>query len=413
MNIGTGAAARTITIGNATLATSVVVNGGTGAMSFGANATDHTTTLGSTNGVSATSLQAGTGAMTIVGGGIMDLDSAGALSINSSAGVINVGNDVVAQNINIGTGGVRTITIGDGTGATSVVIDNGTGAASFAANATDHTTTIGSVTGVSSTVLQSGTAGFTITGTINDYTAKQQTITGDRVTFTQSPIGQSALNTGVAPTGATGDVNLLSFQEGIIMEEYVIGAGQTIIMPRMDANGLLISGDLTASEGYEIGYDATRANSRNSFTIGTSPAFYLQVRYRVADASGCEPAFIGFRKTQAYQTVGNLASYTDFACFGLNNAVSTAKCIIETQLNTGGLVSTDTTDTFADGSTHTLRINVSSAGVVTFLRDGIAPSVTQAYTFDGGDVVHPMWRHEFNAGAPGAIDLISWEVGFQ
>lgn len=413
MNIGTGAAQRVITIGNATLATSVVVNGGTGAMSFGANATDHTTTIGSTNGVSASTLQAGTGALSVAGGGIIDVDAVGALSVNSSGGVINVGNDVVAQNINIGTGGVRTITIGDGTGATSVVVDSGTGAASFGANATDHTTTIGSTTGVSATVIQSGSGKIDLAGVVGELTADFIDVSGDKVTFTQSPILQSALNTGVAPTGATSDVNLMSIQTGMIMEEFVIGAGQTIIAPRMGAAGLLISGDLTATEGYEYSWGATRDNSKHSFTIGTSAAFYLQWRYTAADVSGCEPAFVGFRKTQAYQTVGALSSYTDYACFGLDNGVSTGKAIIQTQLNTGGVVSTDTTDAWADGGTHTLRINVSAAGVVTFLYDGAPPSVTQAFTFDNGDIVHPFWRHEFNAGAPGAINWVSMECGFQ
>jgi len=42
----------------------------------------------------------------------MDLDAGGILSINSSGGVINVGDDAVAQNINVGTGGARTIQVG-------------------------------------------------------------------------------------------------------------------------------------------------------------------------------------------------------------------------------------------------------------------------------------------------------------
>jgi hypothetical protein len=42
----------------------------------------------------------------------LDLDAAGALSINSSAAAINIGNDAVAQNLNLGTGGARTIAVG-------------------------------------------------------------------------------------------------------------------------------------------------------------------------------------------------------------------------------------------------------------------------------------------------------------
>ena len=54
----------------------------------------------------------GSGAVTTTGMTSIDLDGSGALSINSSAGVINIGNDAVNQNMNIGTGGTRTVTIG-------------------------------------------------------------------------------------------------------------------------------------------------------------------------------------------------------------------------------------------------------------------------------------------------------------
>lgn len=416
INIGTGGAARIITVGNATGATSVVLNVGTGNLDLGVTATAHTSRLGSTTGASATTVQCGTGAMTINGGGILDIDAVGQLQINSSGSTIDIGNDAIAQNMNIGTGAAaRTVTIGNATGATSVVVNSGTGAASFAANATDHTTTIGSTTGVSSTVLQAGTAGFTITGTINDMTAKFETITGSRITFGASPLAQSSLTTGAAPTGATGDLNLLSFQNGMIMEEFVLGAGQTIIAPRMDAAGLIVSGDLTTTEGYEYNFGATRANSPHSFTIGTSPAFFLEWTFEIDDVSSMEPCYIGFRRTQANQAVGLIANYTDFVAYGPNDGISPGDCAISTQLNTGGLVNTDTNDAWADTATHTLRINVSAAGVVTFLFDGAPPTVTQAFTFDNGDVVHPFWRHEYNAtvGAGDNVRWISMQVGLQ
>lgn len=263
-------------------------------------------------------------------------------------------------------------------------------------------------------VQDSGSADvFTVdsNGGLGTLTADFVDVSGSKITFTQSPIVQSALPTGAAPSGATGDVNILSFQNGIEMEEFAIGAGQTIIAPRMDANGLLVSGDLTTTEGYEYNFGAARANSKHSFTIGTSAAFYLQWRFRVADVSGLEPCYLGFRKTQANDSA--IVTYTDFVAYGPNDGISPGDCAISTQLNTGGLTNTDTNDAFADGSTHTLRINVSAAGVVTFLFDGAPPTVTQAFTFDNGDVVHPFFRHTFNAVAPGTIDWISMECGAQ
>lgn len=339
------------------------------------------------------------------------LDSVGVLELNSSGAAISVGNDAANFAVNIGTAGTRTVTVGSATAGSSTIIQSGTGAASFGANATDHTTTIGSTNGVSATVIQSGTGRITVTGTVKEIDADFLTRTGVSVTFQSSPIAQSLADTGAAPTGATGNINLLHFQEGFILEEFVKGAGQTIIAPRMTAAGLLISGDLTATEGYEINAGAVRTNSPLSFTIGTSPAFFAEMSFTPADVSGLEPAYFGFRKTQANDAT--YTNYTDFVGFGIDNLVSTGKVIIQTQLNTGGLTSTDTTNAWIDNATHTLRVLVSAAGVVTFTVDGVAPAVTQAFTFDNGDVVHFWWTHIFGAGAPGTINWNTLKVGFQ
>jgi hypothetical protein len=90
LNIGTGANAKTITMGNGTGATSVVINCGTGALNIGTNAIARTITIGNQTGASALTLDSGTGA------------------------------------INIGTAIAKTITIGNTTGATGVVINAGT-----------------------------------------------------------------------------------------------------------------------------------------------------------------------------------------------------------------------------------------------------------------------------------------------
>jgi hypothetical protein len=55
------------------------------------------------------------------------------MSLNSSAGAINIGNDAVAQAINVGTGAAaRTITVGNVSGATAVNVNSGTGGATIA-----------------------------------------------------------------------------------------------------------------------------------------------------------------------------------------------------------------------------------------------------------------------------------------
>ena len=54
----------------------------------------------------------GTGATSISGATTLDLDCSSDLQINSSGGTINIGNDDINQDINIGTIGTGTITIG-------------------------------------------------------------------------------------------------------------------------------------------------------------------------------------------------------------------------------------------------------------------------------------------------------------
>lgn len=116
INIGTDAAAKTITIGNATGASSVVVNVGTGAASFGANATAHTTTVGSTTGASDTVVQAGTGGLTV-----SCLNSA--MNITTGTGDLNVGADAT----------VHDVVVGSVTGASDTNIRAGTGGLSLTA----------------------------------------------------------------------------------------------------------------------------------------------------------------------------------------------------------------------------------------------------------------------------------------
>lgn len=127
INIGTGAAARTITVGNNV-------------------------------GASALSLVSGTGDITAASADALLLDAVGVLEINSSGGVIGIGNDAVAQNINIGTGAAaRTITMGNVSGATSVVLNVGTGALNLGTSATAHATNVGSTTAGSTLVLNTPT----------------------------------------------------------------------------------------------------------------------------------------------------------------------------------------------------------------------------------------------------------------
>ena len=230
------------------------------------------------------------------------------------------------------------------------------------------------------------------------------------VTFTASPLLQSAANTGVEPTGATGDTNLMICQQGEILEQFILGAGQIIIAPRMATAGLLVSLDLTDDDGAEYNWGVL-SSSKHTYTIGTDAAFYLEWRFTLADVTGCDPVYIGFRKQEANNA--SYAAYTDFALIGVEETQNSALITIATRLNSGAVGYTNTTNAWTDGQTHTLRVNVSSAGVVTYLIDGLAPTVTAAFTFDTGDIVMPIFHGLHGAAAPGAWNWISVKAGPQ
>lgn len=450
INLGTDAAQKILTVGNATGTTSVVVNLGTGNLDLGINATQHNTRIGSATGTSAVTINGGTGAINIgsnatdhqiiigsatgasgiqlaagtddlslqsqdaviIGAsGVCTVDAVGVLELNSSGAAISIGNDANNFAVNIGTAGARTLTMGSTTGASAVFVNCGTGGATFADNATDHSTTIGSVTGSSPTSLRSGTGDISVVGTVKEITSEFTTRSGDYITFQASPIMQSSANTGAAPTGATGDVNLMCCQEGCIMEQFIIGAGQTIIAPRMDGNGLLASLDLTLAEGAEYNFGAALTNSRHAFTIGTSAAFFFELRFRIADMDGADPYIFGFRKVEANNATWE--NYTDYAAIGMVAGTSATNVVIADELNSGGTTLTNTTTLWGgDGTINTLKVLVSGAGVVTYTINGAAPAVTHAFTFDGADVVVPFIRLEHSA-TPSAVNLVWLKIGYQ
>ena len=150
----TGGIAATVHIQNAT---------GTDAASININSTAGGITL--TSALNTT--VAATTSVAASAGTTLDLDAVGALSINSSAAAINVGNDVVNQAVNIATAGVRPLIVGSTTGASASTLQSGSGAMTLTAggildmNVTDAVT----VDTAASISLDSATASnFTVTG---------------------------------------------------------------------------------------------------------------------------------------------------------------------------------------------------------------------------------------------------------
>lgn len=200
----------------------ISVLSGTAAINVGTDATSKIVTIGGTNTTCQTIVQSGSGDLILTSTDAITSDSAGSTYINSSAGDIYVGDDNIAQTVEINTGAAAKVTtigstdttssttvqagtsnlimtsgdaitldsvgnteintsagnisiandavatvltLGNITGATSVVVDCGTNGVSVGASATNHTSTFGSVSGTSSSILQSGTGNTLITST--------------------------------------------------------------------------------------------------------------------------------------------------------------------------------------------------------------------------------------------------------
>lgn len=213
---------------------------------------------------------------------------------------------------------------------------------------------------------------------------------------------------GGAATGTAGDNNVLYTPFGAY-EWNVIGT-QTILAPSLDTFGLNLVQDNTSGDGIELCMGQT-ALSPAAFIIGTDAAFFMRAQFKVQDASGCNPLIIGFRKAQAFDAT--LANYTDFASIGIVGTANPNTVQLQTQVNTGGVVTTNTTNTVADGDTFSVRILVSAAGVVTYQLNNQTPTTVAAYTFTNGLTVIPFIRFTEAADITTQASCNYFEVGYQ
>ncbi len=221
------------------------------------------------------------------------------------------------------------------------------------------------------------------------------------------------LPSGAAASGATGVMHHLYSPGGKVYCIASLGAGQTLF-PAIVANGLDIGGDQVADEGWEIWSHFAGASGK-PFIVGKSPAFYFECTLELDDADGIDHLMVGFRRAGPH-----LATFTDiqdYSTFGVSTAADPAALKLLTGLN-GTDTNTDTTQTFTEATAIRFRVNVSAAGVVTFLHDIVtpntlaAPTVTVAQTLDNGDPVIPFVRYLHDTGV-GNVTIRKWDAGLQ
>jgi hypothetical protein len=218
-------------------------------------------------------------------------------------------------------------------------------------------------------------------------------------------MSQLAWGTGLTSAGATTTVPvIMTFASGVrLMWAAVV---TETLFPITSTTGLNIVGDLATSDGLEV-FGGVLGGSGRPFVVGTDPAFYFCSTVAQNDVSGQTILRVGFRLVEAMNAV--FANYTTYATIGPDAGTIN----ISTELAGAGIVTTDTTQTAADASSHKYCVKVSSAGVVTYTIDGAAPTVTAAVTLTSGISVIPFVHFvESSDYATDTINLTLWEVGY-
>ena len=219
---------------------------------------------------------------------------------------------------------------------------------------------------------------------------------------------------GTAFSGATGEISQWGFRCGNTLSTAVIGT-QTLLAPALATTGLNIAGDQVNNDGWEFRGVSSLAEGvldKDYFKVGTSAAFFMKVKFSIADVSGIDDLRCGFsQKDEAFTATTD--NYTDSAWMSVISGDIKTQTIIANAATVATDLTAPSSGDWADAASHTFKIMVSAAGVVTYELDDTAPTGAVAYTFADALLVTPMWFHRFDATSPGNIIWQTFEFGLQ
>lgn len=405
VNIGTGAGARAIVIGNVTGATGVTIN--TGTNHFTVNTT-------------------GTGDIILNSADTVLIDSAGVLELNSSAGVISIGNDAVAQAINIGTGAAaRTITIGNSTGATSLVLDCGTGSLDIGTNAIAHTVTLGNSTGATSVVIDSGTGPINVGTNAIAHTVTVGNVTGTTAVNINVGTGNFALNgvgastytigaattTGTITIGGTAQTGTMTLGSSSGTNTVAIGAGEGETTVNI-AGGATNIKHVNIATGAVASVIAVGSASAGAITVDTAAGISLD------SATASNFTVTGAADLTLSSTAGSvIVSGGEAVADAVQITASDAAGGVDINAGTGG-VTLDTTAGFSLDAATASNVTVTGAGQdLTLASAGGSVLVSSTenaalaiYLHANGGINETIRLHADQGTGVGSINLLS-DVG--
>jgi len=190
---------------------------------------------------------------------------------------------------------------------------------------------------------------------------------------------------GGAAAGAGAERDIMRTQWNNI--EYFNIVGNTNLGPSLDGSfGLNLAPDTTSTHGVEYNFGVTPQNPYQ-YLIGSTPGFFTKATFDVATVAGAS-VILGLRKVQANQA--SLASYTDFAAIGIVGSAGHLQT--ETQIGSGGVVTTDTTQLAVNATPFTVALLVDNQGNVSYQINSQPPVVFAAYQFQNNISVTPFIR---------------------
>jgi hypothetical protein len=214
---------------------------------------------------------------------------------------------------------------------------------------------------------------------------------------------------GGAAAGASAELDVL-LDDKSRFEQFVI-VGNTNLGPKIDSTafGLNLAPDATNTHGVEINCGST-ALDNYTFLIDTSGqtqnAFFLRGQFKIATVAGCTLE-MGFRKVAANNAT--LSSYTDFAAIGS----IAGEFELQTQIGSGGVVTTDTTQASANATMFQITVLVDAFGNVTYQINGQPPTTVAAYQFANNITVMPFLRIIQNSTTTAYAACNYFECGYQ
>lgn len=215
---------------------------------------------------------------------------------------------------------------------------------------------------------------------------------------------------GTIYTGAAAEV--LSFHSGRAAYEVYQAAVATpaVIAPFQNSTGLVLQ-PVAAADAFEL-TNGTTALAKSAYVVGSflrGKKIYFEATIKIADISDVTEAFFGWRKAEAYQVDPD--SYAAVAAFHIG-ATDDGRISITTSVSSTETVVDTTLADWADGETHTLRIEVTDEGLCKFLYDAAAPTVdVPGFSFTAAEVIVPFFHVNTETGDP-VVSISSWEVGY-